>query len=340
MHTTQALGMLAGAALVALALFGLPGGCTDETDVSSLVETLTAGLAAVADTDDEETTSTATETANTDEAESTASEDELFFPDPPPSPHMRHHAVPLTEEQQAALAAVQEAFDAGEITQDEYCAQMQEILGDPPCDLPLPPIALTEEQQAQAEDIYQAAHDQIVTLHATARENVLALLTEKQRQALEELSQPPALPEGAATPPEPLCPPTENSACARPADVPLAPCPEPPAALVELEAIDVAGEDLPPPPPPGGRGPAYGPRGPEGPGGRHGPAPLCLSPDTIETLGLTDEQVTAIESLHETLRTATQQVRDDATTAFEALLTEDQLAELDELPPPPPHHWW
>lgn len=339
MRMTRTLGMLAGATLAALAPSVLPGGCTDESDASGLIETLTAGLTTLADTADKDTTDTASDTTTNASTTTTTDDETLFFPDEPMWPHMRHQAPPLTEEQQTALAALQEAFDAGEITQDEYCAQVQALLGDPPCDLPLPPIALTEEQQTQAEEIYQAAHDQIVTLHATARENVLALLSEEQQQALEELSQPPAPPDGVEMPPELLCPPAENAACPRPADVPLPPCPEPPAAPDELDAIDVAGEDLPPPPLRGGRGPGPGPRGPHAPGGpQHGPAPLCLSTDAIETLGLTDEQVTAIEALHETLRAATQQVRDDATTAFEALLTEDQLAELDELPPPLPHH--
>jgi Spy/CpxP family protein refolding chaperone len=231
---------------------------------------------------------------------------------------------------------LQAALDAGEITQDEFCQQLHDLLGDPPCGPPLPPIDLTEDQAAQAEAIFQDAHDQIVSLSTTARDDVLAQLTTEQQQALADLEQQNAPPQDANAP-APLCPPPENSACAPPPEVPLPPCPPEPQAAASG---------------PSSYGPTWGPlagmpHGPQqgtmAPGphmgldpARGGPPPLCLSEDVIAALVLTEDQVTAITAVHDTLHTAVQQVRDDAQQAFRALLTEEQLAQLDQLPPPPP----
>ena len=64
--------------------------------------------------------------------------------------------------------------------------------------------------------------------------------------------------------------------------------------------------------------------------------PVCLDDDTITLLGLSDEQVSAITAIHEDLRTAIAQVEEEAQAAFEALLTDEQLQQLDELTAPPP----
>jgi hypothetical protein len=71
-----------------------------------------------------------------------------------------------------------------------------------------------------------------------------------------------------------------------------------------------------------------------GPSAR-GPHPLCLSADVIAALSLSEDQVTAITGIHDTLQTAIQQAKDDAQQAFQALLTEEQLTQLEQLPPPP-----
>lgn len=240
----------------------------------------------------------------------------------------------LTDEQQAALTALQEALDAGEITQEEFCQQVHDVVGDPPCDeVQLPPGDLTEEQRAQAEAIFQDAHDQLVALHAAAREQVLGLLTEEQQQALAELEQPPAPPDANEAQPEPLCPLQENSACAQPAQVPLAPCPE-------QQGEQPGGPENGGPPQDGaGMAPPQGgpPSGqPSMERGQDGPPAVCLSEETVAALALTDEQVAAIEAIHTALDTATSEVRDAAQEAFQALLMDEQSQESDQPPPPPP----
>jgi Spy/CpxP family protein refolding chaperone len=266
-----------------------------------------------------------------------------------------HLPPDLTDEQRAAIEALRTQLAAGDITQVQFCQQLHDILGDPPCGPPLPPIDLTDDQVAQAEAIFQAAHDEVVTLHATGRADVLALLTADQQTALTALeANEPNVHAG-------LCPPPENAACPRPARVPLPPCPAAPDpnAVPDPNTLD---PNAPPPPrghhggmgggpggpggPRGGQGFGGGPGGPGGfgggPGGPGGPRGergprLCLSDRVVSTLGLTSDQVAAITAVHETLRTAERQVRDDAQAAFEALLTAEQLAELEALPPPGHH---
>ena len=315
--------VLAAIALAPLATCVLTGGCADDATLSSLLDTLTTGPS-TAQVDQQ--TSTTDATADVNAGASTQPDSSTQMPPgPPPWAGMGCRGPQLTEEQQAALADLKAALDAGDITQDEFCQQLHDLLGDPPCGPPLPPIDLTEDQIAQAETIFQQAHDQIVSLATTARDDVLAQLTADQQQALTDLEQQNAPPEDANMP-APLCPPAENSACSPPPDVPLPPCPS---------------QDSPPwGPPPGGMPHGFMRAGvlqqPHmGPSAR-GPHPLCLSEDVIAALSLTEEQVTAITGIHDTLRSAIQQVQDDAQQAFEALLTEEQLAQLDQLPPPPP----
>jgi Spy/CpxP family protein refolding chaperone len=326
--------ILAGAALVPLAMFVLTGGCADDPTLSSLLDTLTASLTtqtnqqtSTTDSTAESSNEDATETdAETDPNEAEASDEEPPFPGLPPWPGMGGRGPQLTEEQEAAIEDLEAALEAGQITQDEFCQQLHDLLGDPPCGPPLPPIDLTADQIAQAETIFQQAHDQIVSLSETARTDVLAQLTAEQQQALTDLEQQNAPPQDPNSPVGPLCPPPENAACAPPPQVPLPPCPS---------------QDGPPwGPPQGGiphgfeqAGMLHEPH--MGPGPR-GPHPLCLSEDTIAALSLSADQVTAIEGIHDTLRTAVQQAQDDAQQAFQALLTEEQLAQLDQLPPPPP----
>jgi hypothetical protein len=337
--------ILAGAALATAAAFSLTGGCADESTINDLLNTVTSSLStltdqlssATAESSNQDATTADTEgDTNSDASAGQAADAQPPFPDHPPHPGMGCPAPQLTEEQQSALADLKAALDAGEITRDQFCQQLHDLLGDPPCGPPLPPIDLTEDQIAQAETIFQQAHDQIVSLHATARDDVLAQLTAEQQQTLTELEQQNAPPADANSPAAPLCPPPEDSPCSPPPQVPLPPCPLEPQAAASG---------------PSQAGPSWGP--PQGgmphgfqqgamPHGWHmgpgpgGPAPLCLSAETIAALSLSDEQVTAIEGIHETLRTAVQQVQDDTQQAFQALLTEEQLAQLDQLPPPPP----
>lgn len=350
MRATRTLWLVAGVALAPLAVFILTGGCDGGLLTSDVLDALSTVVATTTDKQDEAAALTATETTATDSLssadESTTTADDPNASTPEGRPHGPGPMGPqLTDEQRAAIAALKDALDAGEITQDEFCQQVHDIVGDPPCQTPLPPIELTEEQQTQAETIFQQARDQIVSLHATARDQVLALLTEEQQQALTDLEQPPAPPDGQEAPPEPLCPALENSACAQPAQVPLPPCSdqswEPNDPQRGSPPPDGDPNALPPDGPPqhgpGMMPPQGGPPGQPPMGHGHGcPPVVCLSEETIATLALTDEQVTAIEALHMALETATAEARDAARVAFRALLTDEQLQELDQLPPLPP----
>jgi len=298
----------------------------------------------------------------------------------------------LTEEQIAALKDLWDKFQAGELTQDEFCAAVWQILPPRPCGPPLPPIDLTEDQKTQAEAIFQDAHGQVVTLTTKARADVLALLTPEQQAALEQLAQnwpghggwhgdpngvdpndqgdpndgqgndgagpghghgqghgpggPPFGhgPRGRASgmnggpgggsfpfPLMMLCPPPEDPNCPPPAIVPLPPCPprwhgEP---NEPNEPNDPNSDPNHPCGPPFGHGPGFF-------GPHFGPPPLCMNERVIAALGLTADQVTAITAIHEALRAALKQVHDEAWAAFLALLTPEQIDQLNNLPPPGP----
>jgi hypothetical protein len=345
MLRTWVFRILAGTALASLAVFVLTGGCAEGILDGSALSTLSATTTTASDKQDSatatETTTTATLTNATDGTGTiVVSTGAAILAGDGEISGMMHLGPQLTAEQQAALAALLDQLNAGTITQDEFCQQVHDIIGDPPCETPLPPIDLTAEQQAQAQTIFQQARDQVVALHATARDQVVGLLTAEQQAALAELEQPPAPPDGPEAPPAPLCPLAENAACARPVPVPLPPCPDSngmppdpdPNALPDPNAMPPMGPGHGGHPPMGGGQPGRPPMG----HGQGGPRPLCLNDEVITTLVLTPDQITAIEAIHTALQTSEAEVRDAADQAFRAILTEAQLAELDQLPPPPP----
>lgn len=310
MLVTRLHSLVAGSVSL-MALSVLPGGCEQGTLDSAALSSLTAG--AVATSDEEAVTEGVAEPAGASEAEAPAGCDHMPPPGPPGGP-------PLTEEQRVALEELVESYNAGELTQDEFCQAMHELLGDPPCGPPLPPIALTDEQLAAAESIFQQAHAEFIALHAAARDEVLAQLTAEQQEQLSALEAELAPPQEPDAELGPLCPP--------PARVPLPPCPQ----LADRPALP-PGEAAP------GMRPPHGPP-PGGPrhAGPPGPPPLCLESEEVATLALTDEQTAAITAIHEALRTALDEARAAADESFRALLTAEQLAKLDQLPPPPPRH--
>ncbi len=251
---------------------------------------------------------------------------------------------PLSEEQMEQLLALRDQYDNGEITLEQFCEQAILVIGEPPCGPPLPPIDLTAEQQELAEAIFAAARDETLALFATARENVYTQLTEDQAATLleiEEAIEPPPVP--PLLPPDwPQCDAPEPS-CERPALVPLRPCPPPPGDNGDMPPMGpfagMSGTVGGPPQGMDGAAPGQCGQGPGGERGPHGPPPppLCMSPDLIEDLALTNEQIEAIEFIHDDLRVAAEAVRDTAWESFLDLLTEEQLEQLEQLPPPPPH---
>ncbi|HEY3245350.1 MAG TPA: hypothetical protein VGM03_18570, partial [Phycisphaerae bacterium] len=75
--------------------------------------------------------------------------------------------------------------------------------------------------------------------------------------------------------------------------------------------------------------------------GRHGPPHPPLPAGLTESLALTDEQATTIDGVAQTLRTALTAHRTQADADFRAILTPDQIAQLDQFGPgrpfgPPP----
>ena len=242
--------------------------------------------------------------------------------------HGPHHPPPLTEEQIAAIEVLREQLNLCEITLDEACAELREIIGEPPCGPPLPPIDLTEEQLEQALAIFAAARDDIIALHEVARDEVLAVLTEEQLALLEELLAELPPPPPPMVPGWPLCAPPEEPPCPQPPRVPFPLCP---------------------PPPEGEQDPGPGMGGPGGPGGHGGPGEQGEPPDggpmhqrlpclqmAVELFGFTEDQVIALETIHDELRAAVEARQQEAWEAFLAILTEEQLEQLEQLPPPPP----
>ncbi len=198
----------------------------------------------------------------------------------------------LTDEQIAELESLQAQLDAGEITSDEFMASVQEIIGDAGAGIPFAgfrffggpfvhracsqdaaALELTEDQRAQAEEIFDSAHEDIDALREEAKDNIRALLTEEQLVLLDEMPQ--------------------------------------------------RGDG--PPAPPGRL------RGPSGPPG-HGDGRLACQ-QMYEDLDLTEEQWAAIETIREELRDAVIARHEQAREEFLAILTEEQLAILDELSP-------
>ncbi len=172
--------------------------------------------------------------------------------------------------------------------------------GGPP---PEGPLGLTEEQKELAQAIFQLAHEDIQVLRDAAREEMRLLLTDEQLAIFDELPSPPH--RGGHRPP-----PDANQ-------------------------------------PPDGHGPP-----PDGEGGRPPRLPYCgaveppehpnapQSPPSfdrlIELLGLLDDQIAAMEVIFADTKVAIDVVKDQACADFRALLTDEQLEILDQLPPPPP----
>lgn len=338
--------MLKWFALCSVAVLGmaaLTSGCGAVAGDAALPADLVAGVTDLTSLKIAPTAGEQDGTAGLDESAQAAELTDLTAGHPGPGPWPHPPCPPwISAEECDALLALREALEAGEITPEEFCAQAREIIGEPPCGLPPPPIDLTPEQLEQFHLIFDTARDEIIALHEAARDNVLALLTEDQRALLLELL---AIHTPPPPPPHPIlgvfCPPPEEPgepACPRPPRVPLPPCPEPPPGG---EAGEFGGPGCF-----GGMGGPGGPGGPPGgppmpPPGPHPPHPvLCLSPVMIEVLDLTEEQVVAITGIHETLRAMVETVRDEAMEAFLAILTPEQLEALEDLPwpPPPPGH--
>jgi Spy/CpxP family protein refolding chaperone len=142
----------------------------------------------------------------------------------------------LTSDQQSQLADLQSQLDSGEITLEEFTQGVEDLMGDmgsghggpghgmmggpfPGRGMmggPFPgrggedghlgdALNLTEEQQAQAEEIQTRLHDDIDTLRTDAETAIKALLTADQLAALEELqAQTPPRGRGHGHGPDPF----------------------------------------------------------------------------------------------------------------------------------------
>jgi Spy/CpxP family protein refolding chaperone len=116
----------------------------------------------------------------------------------------------LTSDQQAQLEDLQNQFDNGDITAEEFADQVMDIIGDVAPGhafagrgmlggpfrghssmSPQDALDLTDEQIEQAKEIFDHLHDDIGTLRENAHEQILALLTEDQRATLDELQSTP-----------------------------------------------------------------------------------------------------------------------------------------------------
>ena len=180
--------------------------------------------------------------------------------------------------------------------------------GDPGGPPPEDPLGLTDEQKEQAGAIFQAAQEDIQALREEAREEMRALLTDEQLAIFDELPPPPP-PGGHRPPPDANLPPGANA--------PQGPPPD--------------GQGGPGGPPPlpycGSVAPPEDPNAPQGPPGFD---------RLIELLSLTDDQIAAMETIFADTKAAVDAVKDQACADFRAILTDEQLEILDQMPPPPP----
>ena len=236
--------------------------------------------------------------------------------------------TPLTEEQQAQLDELQGQLDRGEITQEEFNQQANDLLGDmgsadafagggmmggPPPGDPMMRLAeelqLTDEQRQQADDIFARLHTDIEALHETEREQTEAVLTAEQLATLNELaSQEPMPPPPHERGAEPMGPPPGE------ADPNMAFPGGPGGHMGPPPGAFGPGGDMPPPPDTDGAGADLGPLG-----------------RFADELQLTDEQTAAIAQIHADGRTAVEARHQQARDEFRAILTADQQATLDEL---------
>jgi Spy/CpxP family protein refolding chaperone len=198
-------------------------------------------------------------------------------------------AAQLTSEQQAQLEDLQNQFDNGDITAEEFADQVMNILGDlgpgyafvgrgmmggpfrgQSFTSPQNALDLTDEQAAQAKGIFDQLHDDLDTLRKDAHDQILALLTSDQLTTLEDL---------------------------------------------QSKSWSFGGPEF----------------------GRMRPGGPPIEPDGFglpllgDELSLTDEQQAAIEQIRTNLRNAVEARHQQARDEFRAILTEEQLAKLDEM---------
>jgi Spy/CpxP family protein refolding chaperone len=119
-------------------------------------------------------------------------------------------AARLSEEQLAQIEDLQAQRDAGTIGPEEFETRVHDIMGDAAPDRAFAGfgffgapfggffnghradvLQLTDEQRAQALDIFIALHDDIHALRTDARDQILALLTVEQRARLLDLQLSP-----------------------------------------------------------------------------------------------------------------------------------------------------
>lgn len=113
----------------------------------------------------------------------------------------------LTDEQRAAIEGLQAQLDAGTLAQDEFVAQVLDVIGDTQPDsafagsnlLGTPfegnalsvaagALGLTSSQQRQALAIYRALHGDIGKAREIVKDEILAMLTTQQAALLEQLA--------------------------------------------------------------------------------------------------------------------------------------------------------
>jgi len=117
-----------------------------------------------------------------------------------------HHAG-LTAEQLAEIESLQAQLNDGTIDENAFDEQVRALLGDSAPTLAFggfgfggspfgmnhsfgmaDPLDLTEEQQAQADEIFEQLHADIADLRSTAHEDIQAVLTDEQLALLPEIS--------------------------------------------------------------------------------------------------------------------------------------------------------
>lgn len=129
-------------------------------------------------------------------------------------------------------------------------------------------LNLTDEQEDQADDIHDAARDDIKVLRRAARDQIRSLLTDEQKAKLDEIRNNPPQPGAGQGPPQP----GENP-------------------------LDRLAQDL----------------------------------------GLTDDQKSQIADIHDATRSQIESRHDQERDEFRAILTEAQLAKLDDFESHMPH---
>ena len=216
--------------------------------------------------------------------------------------------VQLTSDQQQQLEGLQAQLDSGQITQQEFATQVDNIIGDaaptaafggfgfgggPFAQTPgfeaADPLNLTDAQVQQAQDISQRLHDDLQKLRQNAHDQILAVLTPEQQAQLDQLFPQPAgasRASGASGPSGPLMPPPHR--------------------------FGMHGREM----------------------GMPGGGPESFSQDLTGQLQLTAAQQTQIEQIRTDLRNAVQARHQQARDEFRAILTPEQLAILDQMEQP------